>query len=58
MHTYTVELISRWADYDITVTGLRTSNARAARKLALRFMAAPDAWLVFRAYRGQPKAKK
>lgn len=42
---YIVEMISREADYDATVT-INAASEDQARRLAPKFMARPDVWLV------------
>lgn len=42
---YVVEMISREADYDATVT-INAASEDQAKRLAPKFMARPDVWLV------------
>ena len=43
---YTIKLISKTADFDVTFEGIVSTSAKKAGEQCLRFMANPDSWLV------------
>lgn len=45
LNRYTVDLSSRVADYDVTISGIPATMGLEAEKAALSFMAVPDMWL-------------